>query len=79
MLISEKTTGSIFFSSEGAYPIVKQLEKITITKAQAKVVKYAKNKSWVPRSPPLGHLSVNKYLYHKQAFEHYRMIWTTQG
>ena len=27
-------------------------------KAQAKVVKCAKNKSWVPRNPPLGHLSV---------------------
>ena len=29
-------------------------------KAEAKVVKCAKNKSWVPRNPPpLGHLSVN--------------------
>ena len=67
MLISEKTTGSIYlfiylfiFASKEAYPIVRQLEKITVKKAQAKVVKYAKNKSWVPRTPPpLGHLSVN--------------------
>ena len=65
MLISEKTTGSIylfiyFFASKEAYPIVRQLEKITMKKAQAKVVKCAKNKSWVPRNPPpLGHLSVN--------------------
>ena len=39
--------------------MVRQLEKITVKKAQAKVVKCAKNKSWVPRNP-LGHLSVNK-------------------
>ena len=61
MLISEKTTGSIqnFFASKEAYPIVRQLEKITVKKAEAKVVKCAKNKSWVPRNPPpLGHLSV---------------------
>ena len=62
MLISEKTTGSIkkFFASKEAYPIVRQLEKITVKKAEAKVVKCAKNKSWVPRTPPppLGHLSV---------------------
>ena len=31
-------------------------------KAQAKVVKCAKNKSWVPRTP-LGHLSVKTYFY----------------
>ena len=30
----------------------RQLEKITVKKAQAKVVKCAKNKSWVPRTPP---------------------------
>ena len=61
MLISEKTTGSIkkHFASKEAYPIVRQLEKITVKKAEAKVVKCAKNKSWVPRTPPhLGHLSV---------------------
>ena len=62
MLISEKTTGSIknVFASKEAYPIVRQLEKITVKKAEAKVVKCAKNKSWVPRNPPppLGHLSV---------------------
>ena len=61
MLISEKTTGSIFFffASKEAYPIVRQLEKITVKKAQAKVVKCAKNKSWVPRTH-LGHLSVKE-------------------
>ena len=54
MLISEKTTGSIaiFFASKEAYPIVTRLEKITVKKAEAKVVKCAKNKSWVPRNPP---------------------------
>ena len=53
MLISEKTTGSTynFFASKEA-SIVRQLEKITVKKAEAKVVKCAKNKSWVPRSPP---------------------------
>ena len=40
-----------FFASKEAYPIVRQLEKITVKKAQAKVVKCAKNKSWVPRTP----------------------------
>ena len=37
MLISEKTTGSIqnFFASKEAYPIVRQLEKITVKKAEA--------------------------------------------
>ena len=51
---SEKTAGSIliFFASKEAYPIVRQLEKIMVKKAQAKVVKCAKNKSWVPRNPP---------------------------
>ena len=53
MLISEKTTGSIFFfASKEAYLIIRQLEKITVKKAEAKVVKCAKNKSWVPRNPP---------------------------
>ena len=67
MLISEKTTGSIknFFASKEAYPIVRQLEKITVKKAEAKVVKCAKNKSWVPRNPPLGHLSVNNFIDYK--------------
>ena len=41
-----------FFASKEAYPIVRQLVKITVKKAQAKVVKYAKNNSWVPRNPP---------------------------
>ena len=64
MLINVKTTGSIylfiyfFFASKEAYPIVRQLEKIMVKKAEAKVVKCVKNKSWVPRTPPLGHLSV---------------------
>ena len=59
MLISEKTTGSIYFIlfiylfifcvKRSVYPIVRQLEKITVKKAEAKVVKCAKNKSWVPR------------------------------
>ena len=40
-----------FFASKEAYPIVRQLEKITVKKAQAKVVKCAKKKSWVPRNP----------------------------
>ena len=43
MLISEKTSGSIylffFFASKEACPIVRQLEKITVKKGQAKVVK----------------------------------------
>ena len=62
MLINEKMTGLIkkFFASKEAYPIVRQLEKITVKKAQVKVVKCAKNKSWVPRNP-LGHLSVNTF------------------
>ena len=45
LLISEKTTGSIsifFFASKEAYQIVRQLEKITVKKAEAKVVKCAK-------------------------------------
>ena len=74
MLISEKMTGSIyfilliylfiyllFFASKEAYLIVRQLEKITVKKAQAKIVKCKKNKSWVPRNrPPPGHLSVKR-------------------
>ena len=65
MLISEKTMGSIkkFFTSKEAYPTVRQLEKIMVKKAEAKVVKCAKNKSWVPITPP-GHLSVNMVLDH---------------
>ena len=70
MLISEKTTESInfffFFASKEAYPIVRQLEKITVKKAEAKVVKCAKNKSWVPRNPlPLGHLSAPEVTFRK--------------
>ena len=49
-----------FLASNEAYPIVKQLEKITMKKARAKVVKCAKNKSWVPRTP-LGHLSCSAF------------------
>ena len=49
-----------FLASKEAYPIVRQLDKITVKKAQAKVVKYAKNKSWVPARTPLGHLSVKQ-------------------
>ena len=59
MLNSEKTTGSIFiiffFASKEAYPIVRQLENITVKKAQAKVVKCAKKNIyiyWVPTNPP---------------------------
>ena len=40
-------------ASKEAYPIVRQLEKITVKKAQAKVVKCAKNKFWVPRNTPV--------------------------
>ena len=47
-----------YFASKEAYPIVRQLEKITVKKAQAKVVKCAKNKCWVPRNSP-GHLVVD--------------------
>ena len=46
----------LFFASKEAYPIVRQLQKITVKKAQAKVVKCTKNTCWVPRNPP-GHLS----------------------
>ena len=54
MLISEKNDGVDLKknASKEAYPIVRQLEKITVKKAEAKVVKCAKNKSWVPRNPP---------------------------
>ena len=56
MLISEKTTGRfffvfLFFCVERRVSD-RQLEKITVKKAQAKLVKCAKNKSWVPRTPP---------------------------
>ena len=57
MLNSEKTTGSIylfihlFFASKETYPIVRQLEKITVKKAEAKVVKYARNQCWVLGTP----------------------------
>ena len=45
MLISErKRRGRFnFFASKEAYPIFRQLEKITVKKVQAKVVKCAKN------------------------------------
>ena len=62
MLISEKTTGSIyfffFFASKEAYPLVRQLEKITVKKAQAKVVKCPKT-NLGSLGTPLGHLCVN--------------------
>ena len=61
MLISEKTTGSInFFFCVKRSVSDRQLEKITVKEAEAKVVKCAKNKSWVPRNP-LGHLSVKTW------------------
>ena len=67
MLISEKMTGSfyvLFFASKEAYPIDKQLEKLPVKTAQAKVVTCAKNKSWVPRTPPpLGHLSDKEHFF----------------
>ena len=43
----------IFFASKEAHPIVRQLEKITVKEAQAKVVKCTKKKSWVARKPSL--------------------------
>ena len=55
MLISEKTPELVhffLFTSKEAYPIVRQLEKIAVKKAQAKVVKCAKNNCWVPTPPP---------------------------
>ena len=53
-LLARKLRGRLNFLyvSKEAYPIVRQLEKITVKKVQAKVVKCAKNKSWVPRNPP---------------------------
>ena len=54
MLISEKTTVSILkFVCVKRSVSDRQLEKITVKKAQAKVVKCAKIKSWVPRNPSL--------------------------
>ena len=47
-----------FFASKEAYLIVRQLEKIMVKKAQAKVIKWAKNNVG-SLGPPLGHLSVN--------------------
>ena len=41
-----------FFALKETYPIVRQLEKITVKKAKAKVIKCEKNKSWVLRNPP---------------------------
>ena len=48
-----------YFESKEAYPIVRQLEKITVKKAQAKVVNGEKKNCWVPRTPPPRHLGVN--------------------
>ena len=65
MLISRENNGVNlnFFASKEAYPIVRQLEKIMVKKAQAKVVKYTKNKSWVHTNlPPLGHVSVKIHI-----------------
>ena len=72
MQISKKTTGLIksFFASKEAYPILRQLEKIRVKKAQAKVVKCAKNKCWVPRTP-LGHLSVKVAKFDFKVTVHY--------
>ena len=59
-----------FLASKEAYPIAKQLEKITVKNSQAKVVKCAKNKCWVPRTP-LGHSSVKLILLiKKKAADH---------
>ena len=45
--------------SKEAYPIVRQLEKITVKKAEAKVVKCAKKKTNLGSlGTPLDHLSV---------------------
>ena len=68
----------IFFVSKEAYPIVRQLEKITVKKAEAKVVKCAKNKSWV-LGIPLGHLSGKGYCTTKLSMEfvHYLKIINT--
>ena len=41
----------IYLRQKEAYPIVRQLEKITVKRAQAKVVKCAKNKCWVSLTP----------------------------
>ena len=41
----------IYFASKEAYPIVRQLEKITVKKVQAEVVKCAKSKSWALGPP----------------------------
>ena len=51
MLLTVKTVGSFFFRVKKAYLIITQLEKMTVKKAQAKVVKCAENKCWVPRKP----------------------------
>ena len=60
-LLARKQRGrfKFFFTSKEVYPIVRKLEKITVKNPQAKVLKCAKNKRWVHRSPP-GHLSVKK-------------------
>ena len=57
MLISEKTTGSIylffyFFALKEAYPIGRQLENVTVKKAQAKVVKFEKKTNLGSLGPP---------------------------
>ena len=54
MLISEKTTGAIynFFASKEAYPIVRQLEKITVKKAQTKLSKMREKQILGPYEPP---------------------------
>ena len=54
MLISEENDGVDlnFFVSKEAYPIVRQLEKITVKKSPSESSKMRENKSWVPRNPP---------------------------
>ena len=47
----------IYFCVKRSVSDSKTIRKINGEKEQAKVVKCAKNKSWVPRNP-LGHLSV---------------------
>ena len=54
-----------FFSSKEANPIVRQLEKITVKKAHAKVEKCANtNVRFI--EIPLGHLSVKRLIKHHE-------------
>ena len=53
MLIGEKTTGSIFFTSKEAYPIVRQLEKNNDEKSGSESSKMLEKQILGPRNPPL--------------------------